>query len=1014
MNIPKFAIDNSKIVYFFLMIMLIGGIYSFGKLGKKEDAPFLIKSVVLVTQYPGATPSEVEQLITEPIEREVQTLSGVYKIKSDSYFGISKITVELDPATAPEKIPQKWDELRRKTLNIQSRLPQGASAITVNDDFGDVFGIYYALVADDGYSYEDMRTQAQMIKKELVTVEGVQKVALYGEQTEVVNMFISTATLANLGIDPNQIVQTVSSQNQLVNTGSMNVGELQLVVVAAGTYTNLDDIRSQVITAKDGSMVRLGDIAVVERGYMDPPSALMRVNGKRAIGVGISSLPDVDVVKTGELVNERIAQFMPLIPIGLELEPLYLENEIAAKANNGFIINLFESIAIVIFIIMLVMGLRGGVLIGSSLLFSIGGTMLLMLFMGVGLNRTSLAGFIIAMGMLVDNAIVVTDNAQVAMQRGVPRRKALIDGANTPMWGLLGATFIGVASFLPLYLAPSAVAEIVKPLFIVLALSLGLSWILALTQTPLFGNFILKEPKQGTPIVDPYAKPFYTRFSNFLTILIKWRWATLSGIVALFMVALFVMSKAPQSFFPNLDKQYFKADCYLPNGYSIYEADNELQQLSAWLEKQPAVKCVSATIGGSPLRYYLASTSVGPMANFGNLLIELHSSDSTKQLERRFYIYAKENYPNMIVRSSLFKLSPAVDATIEIGFIGSNPDTLAMLTAKAQDLMRECDMVGDVRSDWGNKIPTYRPIYSQEKGQRLGISRQAVANYTKLSTNGIVMGDYREGDQFMPILLKDSNIDEFNLANFGALPVFNPQGKVVPLDQVIDTLQAIYEFSDIKRYQRQKTMKAQCDPLLGVNAIEAYNQVYAKVFNTMEAQLPEGYSIKVFGEQESQVESNEALAANMPLTFCLIFTTLLLLFRKYRKPIIILLMIPLIFIGVVFGLAIAGKMMDFFAILGVLGLVGMNIKNAVVLVDQIDIETEAGLAPLDAVITATKSRIVPVVMASGTTILGMLPLLPDALFGGMAATIMGGLFVATLLTIFILPVTYCAIMKIKS
>lgn len=1013
MNIPKYALDNAKIIYFFLIIMLVGGVLSFGKLGKKEDAPFVIKSVVMTTQYPGATPEQVEQLVTEPIEREVQTLAGVDKIKSDSYYGMSKITVDLDPATPPELIPQRWDELRRKTLNIQPRLPQGTSQITVNDDFGDVFGIYYALVADEGFSFADMRTQAEFIKTELVTVEGVQKVALYGEQTEVVNVFISMATLSNLGVDPSAIVQIISSQNQLVNTGIKRAGMLNMVVVAAGTYSDLQDIRNQIITTRDGSQVRLGDFAQIEKGYLDPPSALMRVDGKRAIGIGVSSSAHVDVVKTGKLVKERISQIMPLVPIGMEIQPLYLEDEIAAKANNGFIINLLESIAIVIFIIMLVMGLRGGVLIGSSLLFSIGGTMLIMLFLGVGLNRTSLAGFIIAMGMLVDNAIVVTDNAQISIKKGMDRRQALINGANTPLWGLLGATFIGIASFLPLYLAPSAVAEIVKPLFVVLALSLSLSWVLAMTQTPLFGSFILKPPKEGAADSDPYDTRFYSGFGRMLSTLIRWRWATLGGIVVLFLIAMAIMGRAPQSFFPNLDKQYFKADCTLPDGYSIRDTEVEIMKLSSWLEQQPAVKTVSATIGSSPLRYYLASTSFGPKSNFGNLLVELTTSDSTASLERRFYIYAKKNFPNMIVRSTLFKLSPAVEATIEIGFTGSNADTLAMLTAQAEELMRQCDMVGDVRSDWGNKVPTLQPVYSQEKGQRLGISRQMVANYTKLSTNGIVMGDYRQGDQFMPILLKDVNINNFNLANFGTLPVFNPKGEVVSLDQVIDSIKTPYEYSVIKRYQRQMTMKAQCDPLLGANAMKAFTQVYDKTFDTMSAQLPEGYSIKVFGEQESQAESNAALAKNMPLTLFLIFTTLLLLFRGYRKPIIILLMIPLIFIGVVLGLAVTGKMMDFFAILGVIGLVGMNIKNAVVLVDQIDIETASGLAPLQAVIAATKSRIVPVSMASGTTILGMLPLLPDALFGGMAATIMGGLLVASLLTIIILPVTYCTIMKIK-
>lgn len=1011
MNIPKFALDNTKIFYFFFAIMLIGGVLSFDKLGKKEDSPFVIKQVVLITQYPGATPEEVEMLVTEPIEREVQSMAGVDKIKSESSFGMSKITVELLPSTPPDDIPAKWDELRRKILNVEPRLPSGTSKVSVADDFGDVFGIYYGLTADDGYSYNEMRTIAQRLKTQLVTVDGVQKVALFGEQTEVVNLFVSTSTLANLGVDPNTIVQIVSSQNQLVNTGVKEAGQMNLTILAAGTYADLQDIRNQVISTRDGSQIRLGDIALVERGYMDPPSTMMRVNGRRAIGVGVSTLPGRDVVKTGELVKERISQIMPLIPMGVELEPLYLENEIAADANNGFIINLIESVFIVILIILLVMGWRAGVLIGSSLLFSIGGTMLIMLFAGVGLNRTSLAGFIIAMGMLVDNAIVVTDNAQISMKRGVPRRKSLIDGAIQPQWGLLGATFIGVCSFLPLYLAPAAVAEIVKPLFVVLAISLGLSWVLALTQTPMFGNFMLKEPKPGDAVTDPYDKPFYNKFGRFLAVLIRNRVKTLASMVGLFLLSLYVMGIAPKSFFPNLDKPYFKVDCFLPDGYAIRDTEKQMMELSAWLEKQPAVKTVSSTYGSSPLRYYLASTSFGPKPNFGNMLVELHSSDSTKALEERFYVYAKQTYPDMIVRSALFKLSPAVEATVEIGFIGDNIDTLESLSNQAKDIMRSIPIAGDVRSSWGNKIPVVKPLYSQEKGQRLGITRQAVAQYTKLSTNGLPMGEYREGDQFMPILLKDANIDNFNLSNLGSLPVFGPQGMVVSLDQVIDSISQSFQYGVIKRFNRQRVIMAQCDPLLGANAAECFNAVNAQV---QKMQIPEGYRIRIFGEQESQDESNKALAANMPLTFVLIFMTLLLLFRTYRRPLIILLMIPLIFIGVVFGLTVMDKSLDFFAILGVLGLIGMNIKNAVVLVDQIAIEQEGGLSPFEAVIAATKSRIVPVAMASGTTILGMLPLLPDALFGGMAATIMGGLLVATLLTILVLPVTYCLIMRIKS
>ncbi len=1010
MNIAKYSLDNPKVIYFFLVVMLIGGILSFGSLGKKEDSPFVIKTAVLVTQYPGASPKEVEELITEPIEREIQSMRRVYKIKSDSYYGMSKISIELDPATPPDEMPQMWDELRRKVLNVQSQLPQGASVIKVSDDFGDVFGIYFALTADDGFSYHDLREWGQKLKTDLVTIEGVQKVALFGEQTEVVNIFISMSKLANSGINLNSVMQTIKSQNSLINTGEKKAGSIQLKVLAEGTYKNLTDIRNQLISTESGQQIRFGDIAVVEEGYLEPPSTLIRVNGKKAIGIGVSTAPDYDVVKAGESVRMRLAQIEQQIPVGIEMVTLYPEDRIAREANNGFILNLIESVVIVIFIILIVMGIRAGLLIGSSLIFCIGGTLLIMQFMGVGLNRTSLAAFIIAMGMLVDNAIVVTDNAQIAIKRGVRRRQALINGATIPQWGLLGATMIAVFSFLPLYLAQSSVAEMVKPLFIVLAVSLILSWVLALSQTTVFGNFILKEG-DGENGKDPYDKPFYHKFGNFLRLLIRYKVVTLVVMIGLFMLSLVVMGLLPQNFFPNMDKPYLRADCFLPEGYSIRETEKDMGRIEDFLMRQDEVVNVSGTYGSSPLRYYLASTSFGPKPNFGNLLVEVKDKKYTTTVEARLNQYVRENFPNILIRSSLFKLSPAVEANIEFGFIGDNIDTLTMLTEQAMAVMRECDMATDVKNSWGNKVPVWEPVYSQERGQRLGITRQAVAYALKIATNGLALGDYREKDLFMPILLKEDNIKTSGIDNMRTLPVFSQSGYAVPLAQVVDSFAFNFNYNVIKRYNREKVMMAQCDSKRGANTMAAFTQIKNALEEKMV--LPQGYRMKVFGEDESQAESNAAIEANLPLTFILMFIVLLFLFKTYRKPTIILLMVPLIFIGVVFGLVVTGKMLDFFALLGVLGLIGMNIKNAIVLVDQIGIEEEKGLPRLEAIIEATKSRIVPVSMASGTTILGMLPLLFDAMFGGMAACIMGGLLVASLLTIFVLPVTYSLLFRVK-
>ena len=1010
MNLAKYSLDNTKVIYFFLAVLLIGGISSFSSLGKKEDAPFVIKSAVIMTRYPGAEPAEVERLITEPISREIQSMSGVYKIKSESMYGISKITFELLPSLPASSIPQKWDELRRKVLNIQPQLPSGASVPTVSDDFGDVFGIYYGLTADDGFSYEEMRDWAERIKTQVVTADGVMKVALFGTQTEVVNIFVSVNKLAGMGIDPKQLASLLQSQNQIINTGEISAGEQQLRIVANGMYTTVDDIRNQVITTRAGQ-VKLGDIAVIEKGYMDPPGTIMRVNGKRAIGIGVSTDPQRDVVLTGEMVDQKLAELLPLMPVGLNLESLYLENVIAKEANNGFIINLIESILIVIVIIMLVMGMRAGVLIGSSLVFSIGGTLLIMSFMGVGLNRTSLAGFIIAMGMLVDNAIVVTDNAQIAIARGVDRRKALIDGATGPQWGLLGATFIAICSFLPLYLAPSSVAEIVKPLFVVLAISLGLSWVLALTQTTVFGNFILKSKAKNAG-KDPYDKPFYHKFEKILSVLIRRKIVTLGSMIVLFVVSLVVMGMMPQNFFPSLDKPYFRADVFYPDGYGVNDVAWEMKKVEAHLLKLPEVKKVSITFGSTPLRYYLASTSVGPKPNFANVLVELNDSKYTKEYEEKFDVYMKANFPNAITRTSLFKLSPAVDAAIEIGFIGPNVDTLVALTNQALEIMHRNPDLINIRNSWGNKIPIWKPIYSPERAQPLGVSRQGMAQSIQIGTNGMTLGEFRQGDQVLPILLKGNSVaDSFRINDLRTLPVFGNGPETTSLEQVVSEFDFRYRFSNVKDYNRQLVMMAQCDPRRGVNAIAAFNQIWSQV--QKEIKIPEGYTLKYFGEQESQVESNEALAKNLPLTFFLMFTTLLLLFKTYRKPTVILLMLPLIFIGIVLGLLLLGKSFDFVSILGLLGLIGMNIKNAIVLVDQIDIENQSGLDPRKAVIKATISRIVPVAMASGTTILGMLPLLFDAMFGGMAATIMGGLLVASALTLFVLPVAYCAIHRIK-
>ncbi len=1004
MNLTEYSLRRPRVVWFVLAVMLIGGVYAFTRLGKKEDAPFVIKSTVLMTHYDGASPEEVERLVTEPIEREIQTMRSLHKITSESYYGLSRIVVELSPATPAERMPQMWDELRRKVQNVQNQLPDGASEISVGDDFGDLYGIYYGLKGDEGIDDEELRQWAQEIKRRVVTLDGVQKVALYGEQQPVVNVYVSMARLSNFSIRPESIIAAMSGQNRVVDSGEKLAGEMQIRILETGTYRSLDDIANQLLTSSEGKQFRLGDVARIEREVVEPPTSIMRVDGQRAIGIGIATDPARDVVRSGRAVAEELRQIAAQMPLGMEIVTLYPEDEIAREANNQFIINLLESVAIVVAVIMLVMGLRQGVVIGSSLLLAIGGTMLIMLVVGEGLNRTSLAGFIIAMGMLVDNAIVVVDNARRAIARGKKPAEALVEGASRPKRNLLGATLIAICSFLPLQLAASAVAEMVKPLFVVLACSLLLSWVLALTQTPLLGIALIHPATRS-------ASADLQRFTRVLEWLLRHRTVTVVVVVALFVGSLVAMRVMPQNFFPSLDKPYFRADCYLPDGFNIRATAARVDSLCAWLQRQPSVRRVSATVGSTPPRYYLASSSVGPRDNFANILVELTTADSTAAVEQRFYEYTLENQPDIWLRSSLFKLSPATESAIEFGFIGNNIDTLTQLTERAMAIMREDGGATSIRNSWGNRVPTWLPVYSQMTGQRIRVTREQMARSITLATSGYELGVFREDDRRVPIVLKDENIDNYNLTNMQVLPVFNPNGRVYPLEQAVEEFDFDYRLGVIKRFNRERVMKAQCEPLRGQNSKQLFDRLHERI--EREVALPEGYSLRIFGEQESQSESNAALAANMPLVMVLIFFILLLLFGDYRRPIVILLMLPLIFVGVVAGLAVTGRMFDFFALLGLLGLVGMNIKNAVVLVDQIDIEMRSGRDRYEALVRATRSRVVPVVLASVTTILGMLPLLFDAMFGGMAATIMGGLLMATLLTIFFLPVCYSIFFNIR-
>lgn len=1005
MNISQYSTRHPSVILFFLAVMLLGGVYAFGMLGKREDSTFVIKSAIVICPYSGATPEEVESLVSKPLERGLRTLTTVHKITSESHYGYARLVIELHPSTAPERIPQLWDELRRKVNDLRSQLPDGVGDITIIDDFGDVYGLYFALCSDGGFTTKELRNHISDITTRLYAIKGVDKVQISGLPTEEVSVWLSPATLSAFELRPESIARTIQQQNSIVGLGIREAGDVEITLTEGSAYSSIQDIENQLLIAEDGKQYRLGDVARVVREVKTPRSMIVAVDGKEAVAIAVATNPDMDIVKVGDRVDDELKRLSEELPAGLEIVSLYPENIIAAEANNDFIINLLESLLIVVILVMAVMGWREGIIVGSSLLFAIGATLVVMYLVGEGLNRTSLAGFIIAMGMLVDNAIVVVDNSAKYMRGGMLPSMAVVQGATLPRMPLLAATLIAIISFLPLQLAPSSVAEIIAPLFRVIALSLLISWLLSLTQVPMMSLWLLPRSKRKDS-----AKQ-YVVMRSVVGWVLHHRWLTIIGAVVILGASLWLMGRMPQNFFPQLAKPYFRADVILPDGYNIETTYNHLEDMSKWLEAQPEVKRVSITAGGTPPRYYLASGSYSSKPNYGNILVEVDDVKHTADIEHRFDRWVSDNFADVWLRSSLFRLSPVPEATIEIGFIGDNIDTLSRLTRDAMSLMAQRDDTRNVRNSWGNRVAVWQPDYSQIKAQRLGVERSSMVSSLEIATSGLGVATYREEDAQMPILIRTEQVIDSTVLGLSIMPIFSIGGRSYSLEQSVSGFDFSFQPSVIRRIDSERVMKAQCDPQRGVNAIALLNDIREEVEQCIS--LPDGYRIAIYGEQESREESNNALRSKLPIAIILIFVILLLLFGNIRDPLVVLLTLPLIFTGVVAGLAVSGKMFDFFSLLGLLGLVGMNIKNGVILISRIGELRESGVAAAQAVIKAVEDRSIPVITASATTVLGMTPLLFDSMFGSMAVTIMGGLIIATIMVLVILPVVYSLFYRIK-
>ena len=1001
---------------------------------KLEDPAVRVKQALVVATYPGASAHQVELELTDPIEKSIRQMPGIDHIESASYADMTIITVELHPTVKDDELEQQWDLLRRKVENIKPSLPKGSQVMTVADDFGDVYGMFYALTGD-GLSDRQLSDYAELIKREVLAIDGVTRVDIYGKRPECININLKEEKMANLGVLPTEVIQTLNGQNATSYAGYYDNGTRRIRVTVDDKFRSVEDIADMLIAGHDDDQLRIRDIADVSKGYeMVTRNAMLR-DGERALGISIACSSSHDILKVGDKVEEKLGQLAERMPVGVEYNKVFFQPERVSDSLYTFLINLLESVVIVVVVLIFFMGFKSGVILGMSLAVIVFGSFLVLNGFDGTLQRVSLAAFILAMGMLVDNAIVIVDGILVDLRSGKPRAEALTSIGRKTAMPLLGATLIAILAFMPIFLSPDTSGVYVRDLFIVIAVSLLLSWLLALTHVPLMANRLL-HPKVSEG--EAYKGKAYDMLDKVMGICLRHRLMVVGAAVVLLVGSMSCYPFLQQSFFPDMEYDQLYIEYKLPEGYNSTQVENDLEQMRKMLMQCKDVTHVTTSIGGTPSRYNLVRSIATPSLAYGELIVDFTSPETLVEHLDSMQRTLNDRFPDAYIKIKRYNLMYK-KYPIEICFNGPDPQVLHQLTDSAMAIVRNSDKVCLPTSDWEPQVPVLTVDYNQQAARTSGLSRGDVALSLMSYTDGIPVGTFYDGIHPENIYVKChtdkgeevENLDRVNV--FGMMPnvgnVFNRStvqklmsGRLdkddvirqvtstTPLSQVSKGIDIRWEEPVVVRYNGQRQQRLQCSPAPGVST-ESARQSIAKAIESIS--LPEGYSLSWEGEYKASTQSKQYLFKGFPLSVVMMLLILIMLFNDFRRPAIIFSCIPLVVVGVFPSVLLSGKDFGFVAIVGILGLIGMMIKNGIVLIDEISLQISQG-KPLDrALIDSSKSRLLPVMMASLTTILGMIPLISDSLFGSLAVTIMGGLAAGTIIILIFIPVLYSLMYKSK-
>ena len=997
MDIARASIKRYRVVLFICLLTLIGGVIAYQEIGKLEDPSYTVKTAVISAVYSGANAYEVEQEVTARIEDAVQAMGEIKHIRSRSVPGLAIIYVDIKDEYTSEHLPQVWDKLRQKVNDIQVYMPSGTT-ILVNNDFGEVYGQYYALTAD-GYTMKELYDYADFLKKNIVLVPGVASVKILGEQTEAIYIEFSASRMSTLGMSPLMVFSALTQQNTLSEGGKITLGDRYIRISPTSAILSVEDIEDLVIGGSGGNITRLREIATVRRSYAEPQSFKLKFNDRPALAIGISTVAGGNVVNMGNAVAARLKELEAFRPVGIELTPIYMQSEQVVKSVSNFVINLGESVAIVVGVLLIFMGLRTGLLIGLVLLITVAGTFCIMNYMGITLQMVSLAALIIALGSLVDNGIVVAEGMLVGTQEGMNIEDAASNSVNGSIWAMLGGTFIAVLAFAPVGMSKVQAGEYLISLFQVVAISMMLSWVAALTTAPVLGKVMLKTKKKTE---DPYNSFLFRAYRAVLETCLRNRTLTVLVTIGMFAASLYTVSQMETSFFPDAETVYFYIDLWSQEGTSLAAQEKTTQELADYLKAQPGVKNISQYVGGGGLRFILTYTPPDNDVSISQLIVEMNEASLTRPMLNKAQEYIDEKMPHAEGVCRLFTRGSGGTEKIGVRFYGNDPAVLRSLARQAMKIMETDPASKFVRMDWREPVEVIRPKILKDQMQNLGLSRPSINDAIKTATTGMAVGAFRDGDKTLAIYAALTPAERNNIALLSSFPVWSSAlNKSVPLGTVFTELETVFEDGIIMRRDRSRYITAMSEVQLGKNANAMLSRIAPKI-NAID--LPIGYSIEWGGERELSDESLAGMAVMFPAAVLLMFTVMVFLFNGFRQTIIIFISLPLILIGVVMGLSAAKMDMSFMAVVGLLSLVGMLAKNSIVLLDQVSADFAAGRDKYTAIVEDGIARLRPVAMSALTTVLGMVPLIWDVMFGSMAVTIMAGLTMSTILTLLVIPV----------